>query len=239
MPRAKATPANSSESEPNGRRSKRRELLEIEIYEKAAELFAERGYAGTTPQDIAEAVGISRQALYYYVSSKEEILANVVSEFAVQNVTDMKTIAVEESDPRTAIRRLALHLVAERAANGRRFRLLDRSESALPPALAKDYLAGRREALNVVIDVIDRGIKAGLFSAADVRVAALAIIGMCNWVAWWFEPGPDRSSAPVAEQIADAALAILTPPAEPTEPLTTAHALDVIERQVERLRHLT
>lgn len=233
-----ADPATSVTPEPSARRSKRRELIESEIYDKAAELFAERGYAGTTPQDIAEAVGISRQALYYYVSSKEQLLSNVVSEFAVKNVSDMKRIVSENADPRDAIRGLARHLVAERAADGRRFRLLDRSESALPAELAEGYQRGRREALAVVIGVVEKGVNAGLFTTPDPRVAALTIMGMCNWVAWWFEPGRDRSSGPVAEQIADAAVATLTPPQDDVDPMTSSQALDAIVQQVDRLRRM-
>ncbi|HEY3477858.1 MAG TPA: hypothetical protein VGL02_03060, partial [Streptomyces sp.] len=38
------------------------------------------------------------------------------------------------------------------------------------------------------------------------RVTALSIIGMCNWVAWWFHPSPAHPAEPVADQIADNAV---------------------------------
>ena len=41
-----------------------------EILEHATRLFAERGYDGTTLQDIADAIGITRPGLYNYISSK-------------------------------------------------------------------------------------------------------------------------------------------------------------------------
>jgi AcrR family transcriptional regulator len=61
-------------------RKARRELVENEIYEHATRLFAERGFAGTRLQDIADALGITRLALYYYVKSKDELLAKLVTE---------------------------------------------------------------------------------------------------------------------------------------------------------------
>ena len=52
----------------------RRDLMEGELYEKAAQLFAEKGFAGTTLQDIANAMGVSRPSLYHYIRSKDELL---------------------------------------------------------------------------------------------------------------------------------------------------------------------
>ena len=49
-----------------------------EILEHATRLFAQRGYDGTTLQDIADAVGITRPGLYNYINSKEQLLAELV-----------------------------------------------------------------------------------------------------------------------------------------------------------------
>src|SRR5262249_52798185 len=72
--RAKAT----KESAPAKKAQLRRIMLDA-----AAKLFAERGFAGTNLQDIADALGISRPSLYYYFSNKEKILASLVEEVTV------------------------------------------------------------------------------------------------------------------------------------------------------------
>jgi AcrR family transcriptional regulator len=196
-------------SDQEGGRSPRRELIEAQIYEQAARLFAERGYAGTTPQDIADAAGVSRQGLYYYVRSKEEILQRLVSDMTTQAATRVSAVMDEPLDAPQKLRRLAHLLVIDRATNRTRFRLLDRSESVLPPDLARDYLNGRRALLKIVTSLIDEGIDGGFFRAGDSRVAALSVLGMCNWVAWWFEPSDEHPVEPVAAQIADNAVAML------------------------------
>jgi len=196
-------------SDPDGARSPRRELIEAQIYEQAARLFAERGYAGTTPQDIADAAGVSRQGLYYYVRSKEEILQRLVSAMATEAATRMQAVIAEPIEAPEKLRKLAYLLVVDRASNRTRFRLLDRSESVLPPDLAQDYLNGRRALLKLVTELIDDGIEGGFFRAGDSRVAALSVLGMCNWVAWWFEPSTEHPVEPVASQIADNAVAML------------------------------
>jgi TetR/AcrR family transcriptional regulator len=52
--------------------------LKAEIREAATRLFAEFGYAGTSVQQIAEAVGISKQLLLYHYTSKEELRTAVL-----------------------------------------------------------------------------------------------------------------------------------------------------------------
>lgn len=192
-----------------GARASRRGLIEARIYEEAARLFAERGYAGTTPQDIAEAAGVSRQGLYYYVRSKEEILQRIVAAMTTEAAGRVQAVMDEPLEAPDKLRRLAHMLVIDRATNRTRFRLLDRSESVLPPDLAHDYLSGRRALLKTVTGLIDEGVADGFFRAGDSRVSALSVLGMCNWVAWWFEPSDEHPVEPVAAQIADNAVAML------------------------------
>lgn len=47
----------------------------------AVELFASRGYAGTSIRDITDRLEITKSALYYHFASKEEILAALISPF--------------------------------------------------------------------------------------------------------------------------------------------------------------
>jgi AcrR family transcriptional regulator len=47
-------------------------------------LFSDRGYAGTSVRDIAEAMGMTKASLYYHFSSKEEILDAVTEPIRVE-----------------------------------------------------------------------------------------------------------------------------------------------------------
>src|SRR5207248_7046887 len=51
-----------------------------DIVDVAAELFATKGYAATSIQDIADAVGILKGSLYHYINTKEDLLVSVVDE---------------------------------------------------------------------------------------------------------------------------------------------------------------
>lgn len=224
--------------ESNGAKSARRELVEAQIYEQAARLFAERGFAGTTPQDIADAVGVSRQSLYYYVSSKEEILANLVSEMAEKSVENTRALVKPDAPPPDILYRVAHDLVVDRASNRTRFRLLDRSESALSEELSHKYHEGRRAALALVTEVIERGVAEGYFKTDDARISALAVFGMCNWVAWWFEPAPDHPVEPIATMLAKHAVAMLRVPSDGGTPTDAAGVIEAMQTGLDRLRRI-
>jgi AcrR family transcriptional regulator len=50
------------------------------ILEVAARLFSERGFAGTSTRDIADALGVTKAALYYHFASKDAILGELVAQ---------------------------------------------------------------------------------------------------------------------------------------------------------------
>src|SRR5882672_2394762 len=62
------------------RPNSRRQLVSNELLEHAARLFTERGFAGTSLQDIADSMGVSRPTIYTYVRNKEELLAALVQD---------------------------------------------------------------------------------------------------------------------------------------------------------------
>ena len=77
------------------RSGKRRELVEAEILERAALVFATRGFASSSLQDVADAAEISRPALYHYISSKEDLLVKLVEGVTFRVAQDLQDIAAQ------------------------------------------------------------------------------------------------------------------------------------------------
>lgn len=225
-----------------GRASTRRELVEAQIYEEATRLFAERGFAGTSLQDIADAMGMTRPALYYYVRNKDELLARLVTEITEGPAGMVEEIAGRDLDATAKIRALVRLLAARQADHAARFRLVIRSESELPGDLASAHEVAKRRVLDGVVRVVDQGVRSGEFRPADVRTTALALIGMCNWIAWWFHPGGARSADDVAEQMAEMAVALVAQPADrkPASPRSDdpAAALALLRQDLDYLEHV-
>ena len=186
----------------------RRGLVEQQIYDQATELFAARGFAGTSFQDIADAVGLTRPALYHYVKSKEDLLGRLVAEITEDSAASIEAIVRHtELDSAGLLREVVATLARRQGEHAARFRLIIRSEADLPEEVAATHVENRRAILRSLATLIDHGIADGSFRPVDARVAALGILGMVNWVAWWFNPASEDNLDAISAQLADSAVA--------------------------------
>jgi AcrR family transcriptional regulator len=186
----------------------RRQLVSNELLEHAARLFSERGFAGTSLRDIADAMGVSRPTIYTYVRNKEELLAALVHDVldpTVQILEDAteRTDLPEDERLAEALRRMAVN----NCRNPNRFRLLDRSEPHLSPELAQQHRDSRRRVLALLVAMIERAVTAGRIRPLPARTVALSLLGMLNWIAWWYRPGIDVPAEDLAEVMVDMAMA--------------------------------
>ena len=193
--------------EPGRKSGLRKDVLSSEVLDRAVGLFAQRGFAGTSLKDVADAVGLSRPAIYYYFPSKdallEELLTGVTVSAArildnVEKRTDLSSI-----DKIGAAAHDLVMWVTERRLH---FIAIDRSENELPAPILAKHREAKRRVLSGMMRLIEEAVAAGEARAVDSRVTAFAIIGMCNWTAWWFVPDGDLPAGAVADRIADLAM---------------------------------
>ncbi|WP_218959788.1 TetR/AcrR family transcriptional regulator, partial [Cupriavidus sp. IK-TO18] len=71
------------DSSARGATNPRRELVREQLIDIAAELFDSKGYVQTSINDIAQALGLGRSAVYHYFRNKEEMLAALVESEAL------------------------------------------------------------------------------------------------------------------------------------------------------------
>src|SRR3954465_7489134 len=86
------------------------EALRNAILDAAARLFLERGSAGTSMQDIAEALGVTRTAVYYYFKNKDEILVTFAERIVLTAKAFTEKLATRtDLDPVDTLRQLVEH----------------------------------------------------------------------------------------------------------------------------------
>jgi AcrR family transcriptional regulator len=220
-----------------GNTNKRRELVDAAIYGEAVKLFYKKGYTNTSLQDIADALELSRPALYHYISSKEEILARFVEDFTISKAEEhSKVITNPDLSPREKLAHMVSSTARQIAERPLHFRILDRCE----PDLAPDDRTRQREAKRVVRDtfvaVLTQGVESGDFHCENIDRAAFALIGMCTWIAWWFPSAKDMDiDATVAEITRMALNSVSAPTVDAANP---EEALRAIARMRENLSEL-
>ena len=165
---------------------------EAEIIEAAAQVFAHRGYHGASTQDIADVLGMRQASLYYYFPSKEKAL-KLVCERGVAGYAEGAGAIAKGRDSATAkltaLVRNHLEPLRERAAY---VHVFQRERRYLPRDLRHGVRRLARRYERIVEQVFARGVRAGEFRRdLDCRMAALALIGMCNAATGWYglEPG--------------------------------------------------
>ena len=180
---------------------------EQEIIAAAAKVFKEKGYHAATTRDIAAEVGIQQATLYYYISSKEELLYLVVREPIVRLFSQVEEIVKASVPTRTKVER-AIH--AHLAAFDENYPHMFVYVQELPNLI--DTLQGKiRESpahyQHLWEAILQQGIAAGELRAdLDVTAMVLMIMGMCNWLHRWYRKGGRLDTETLARQYARAIL---------------------------------
>ena len=231
-------PTSGPKREPTARRaSPRSELQRQSILDAASRLFLEKGFGGTNLNDIADVLGVSRTALYYYFRSKEAILEALTEDVTEAASALASSVSVRDGmPPEAALRQLVIQHATLILTHTLQFRVVERSEKDLPAERRAAAQAARRALLEHFVDVIERGVASGDFRAPDARVAAFAILGMCNWSAWWFKPDAGMPAEDVAKSLAEFAMrSLLRDDARPPPPATVAESIGMLQEGLARL----
>jgi AcrR family transcriptional regulator len=169
----------------------KRHAKRMKILESAVRSFARRGFYGTSMDDIAEDLKLTRGSLYYYFQDKEEILAlcHLVALEAVNRA--LERVRADGLPPDVAIRRLVEEHVRvmvdgfHGTALALEIDALDHARRAQVVALRDRFEQGLRE-------VLQEGIDRKIFRPLDPKLTAFAIFGSINWITRWYRPGGEN-----------------------------------------------
>lgn len=160
-----------------------------ELLETALRLFREKGYHATSMQDIADALGLRKASLYHYIKSKEDLLVPAYQYTIDAHVRRLEEIANSPGSARERLARaIASHLQAI-IEHADLFALYLREVESLPEHLRQAVRAANRAYRVRLASIIRQGVEAGEFKPVDPAVAALVILGACNWASQWYTPG--------------------------------------------------
>jgi AcrR family transcriptional regulator len=124
------------------------------LREVALQLFAEQGYEKTSLREIAERLGVTKAALYYYFKSKEDIVRSLVEDYMAQidELIAWGKTRPSSAETRADIIRRYLDIIANGTAV---FRLLHQNQAAVSSlAAAKERGELFRERMDALVDLL-------------------------------------------------------------------------------------
>jgi TetR/AcrR family transcriptional regulator, cholesterol catabolism regulator len=190
-------------------RAMREEILAYKrerILEEAVKLFYERGFTGTTLDDIAAELGVTKPFIYTHFRSKTELLAALCKPTIELSLNAVANAATSAGSPTERLRRAMVdftQVVLSRQAN---IAIYFREEKNLEPAGLAEINALRKKFDRVLSNLLNEGVSAGEFAIKDVNLAALAIGGMISWAYTWHRPEGRLPLDEMCNSMADLAL---------------------------------
>lgn len=187
---------------------RRAELLDVAIA-----LFYEKGYAHTTLQDIADRMGFTKAAIYYYAKNKEDLLVEIYTAIVAPAITNARELAAAPAtDGATRFISLIEQHLQTFLRNVEANAVFEVQHFSLSKPAKRRIQALGREYNNVLRKVYESGIADGSIRPQNSTIAVNAIIAICNSVHRWYRPRGRSSADQVIDQlVAIVATGIRTP----------------------------
>jgi AcrR family transcriptional regulator len=172
------------------------------ILAQAAALFAQRGYPGTSMNQVAEACGLSKATLYHYYREKYALLVSIAEDHVTRLCAIVQEAAGEALPPKKRMRVLISRLVEEYSHAQNEHRVLTEDVKFLYDADRKRILGKEREVVNGFAEVVS-ALRPDLKDAAMSKPLTMLLFGMVNWLFTWMKPGGALDYDDIAPMVAD------------------------------------
>lgn len=163
-----------------------------DVIRAAGRLFAERGYHGTSMRDMGRELGLHGSSLYSHITSKEDLLVDVVARGADLFEASARQALTAPGGPRTRLRKLIAGHVAVVLDNLDVARTFLNEARALDESRRAAVIAARDRYEQAFRSVLEEGRRDGTFHpSTDPRMAAILVLSMLNAIDRWYRPdGP-------------------------------------------------
>lgn len=170
---------------------------------QAAAVFCTRGYHRASIRDIARLTGTSLAGLYYYFSSKEEILYLIQRHTFETILAKARSALTPLRNPEERLRafiRLHLKYFLERPNE---MKVLTHEAGSLADRRRGEVNALKRSYYRLCYDQVEGLKQARKLKGLNTRLAVLSLFGMMNWIYTWHRPDVDPDAETMARQMAE------------------------------------
>lgn len=177
-----------------------------DVREAALTLFARLGYHGTSMKDIATVLRMRAPSLYNHVTSKQVLLREIILATHENADRELRAALASSSDVVEQLRRTTEVHVRFHMRQPREWRVASRELVHLEEPTRTRVRRIRRNFEELVIGLIERGVREGRFDASSPKLTAYAIFRLGSGVGQWYRPGGEFSDSEIAFYYGDLAL---------------------------------
>ncbi len=172
------------------------------ILSQAAQLFAQRGYAGTTMNEVADACGMSKPSLYHYFRDKYALLVDIADGHVARLEAVVDEVQREAAAPQQRLQQLIRRFVEEYAGAQHAHRVLTGDVRFLNDDDRERVLARERRVVAAFAAVIGE-LRPELDAAGLAAPLTMLLFGMINWMFTWLQPDGELTYEAMAPIVAD------------------------------------
>jgi AcrR family transcriptional regulator len=172
-----------------------------QILKASAKIFAEKGFHRTSVRDISRSTKLSLAGLYYYFTTKEELLYLIQERCFETLLQRWQRAPISEMDVRTRIRVFAENHLSFFLHNMPEMKVMAHEDESLTGEFQDKILVLKRRYVKVLLDLIGELQQKEGGKGVDLRVATFSLFGMMNWIYTWYQPKRDLPFPQLIEQM--------------------------------------
>lgn len=174
------------------------QLQKARMLKAAAQCFNQKGYSGTSLRDVADILGLTDAALYYYVRNKEELVYLCYVRAAELGDEALKRANADgENGMDVILHYLRYHI--EMMVGDRGPIAIMSEVPSLEPEHRDEVLELSRKHSKNFEAILEMGIEDGSVAPCNVRMTGNAIMGSINWIPKWYHGDPGLAENLVSE----------------------------------------
>jgi TetR/AcrR family transcriptional regulator len=174
------------------------DLKRAQIRDAAANLFAERGFHGSSISDVAEHCGITKPALYHYFRSKEALLYEILDVHIgmLRRMVFEADLEARTWEPTRRLEHIVHQLLSAYLNADANHKVQLNELDRLPEPQRRMIKSMERDIVNIVAEIVLQ-VNPRLSEAPGLlKPVVMSLFGMLNWHYTWFrENGPITRAA--------------------------------------------
>jgi AcrR family transcriptional regulator len=176
------------------------------VYRVAAEIMCQKGYEGTSMNDIAEAAGLTKAGIYHYIRGKEELLFEIMT-YAMDNL-DQRVIAPaqEIADAEERLRKIVEGHTRSLLEGVGAITIVLEETPALTAAHRRSIKARKRAYFDFIRQTLQQLESEGKLRNVNHTTAAFSLLGMMLWISRWYRRDGKLSADQVIKDYVDIAM---------------------------------